>query len=108
MRTITAMADLGNTNTQLILNKPLEYRHLSEREIYGLNGDKRTIEMRAEVAILNRNIKIQGVASQGTDIHFGDRARFAAGMAQGVGGNIMVMASAGRVILDSVQLDGMG
>lgn len=108
VRTITAITDLGNSNTQLILNKPLEYRHFGERETYGPNGDKRTIEMRAEVAILNRNIKIQGMASQDTDINFGDRARFAAGMAQGVGGNIMVMGSAGRVVLDSVQLNGMG
>ncbi|WP_394202509.1 malectin domain-containing carbohydrate-binding protein [Marinagarivorans algicola] len=108
VRTIVAVMDLGNTNTQLTLNKPLEHRHFGEIETYGEGENKRTIDMRAEVAILNRNVKIQGLASQDTDIHFGDRARFNAGMSQGVGGHIMVMGSAGPITLDSVQLHRMG
>ena len=108
VRTITALVDLGNSNTELTLNAPLNYRHYGERETYGSGANTRTIEMRAEVAVLNRNVKIQGLASQDTDANFGDRAHFKAGRSQGVGGNIMIMKSAGQIALDSVQLDNMG
>ncbi|WP_086929657.1 carbohydrate-binding protein [Agarilytica rhodophyticola] len=108
VRTITALVDLGNSNTEITLNTPLNYRHYGERETYGTGAKTRTIEMRAEVAVLNRNVKIQGLASQDTDVNFGDRANFKAGLSQGVGGNIMIMGTAGQITLDSVQLDKMG
>ncbi|MEM9103733.1 MAG: G8 domain-containing protein [Pseudomonadota bacterium] len=108
IRTITAIEDLGNTNSKITLDSPLSHRHYGRRETYGSGNNTRTIDMRAEVAVLNRNIKIQGVATQDTDDEFGDRARFNVGLSQGVGGHVMVMDTAGRVILDSVQLHGMG
>lgn len=66
------------------------------------------IDMRAEVAILNRNVRIQGLASHDTDNEFGDRARFEAGTGDGFAGHTMIMASAGQITLDSVQFDRMG
>ena len=108
VRTIVALRDLGNTNTEITLDAPLANRHYGQKENYGSGGVSRQIDMRAEVAILNRNVKIQGLASQDTDLAFGDRARFNAGQSQGVGGHIMVMDTAGPVNIDSVQLDKMG
>ena len=66
------------------------------------------VDMRAEVAILNRNVRIQGLAEQDTDNSFGDRARFNAGQAEGFGAHTMIMASAGQIAIDSVQFDRMG
>ncbi|MEM9103667.1 MAG: carbohydrate-binding protein [Pseudomonadota bacterium] len=108
IRIITEVTDLGNSNSRLVLDKPLEYRHYGQKETYGTGNNTRTIDLRAEVALLNRNVKIQGLTSQDTDEFFGDRKRFNAGLSQGVGGHIMVMGSAGLVVLDSVQLHGMG
>ena len=66
------------------------------------------VDMRAEVAVLNRNVRIQGLASQDTDNNFGDRARFDAGLSDGFGAHSMIMASAGQITIDSVQFDRMG
>lgn len=66
------------------------------------------IDMRAEVALLNRNVRIQGLASQDTDNAFGDRARFNAGLSDGFGAHTMIMATAGQVTIDGVQFDRMG
>lgn len=65
-------------------------------------------DLRAEVAILSRNVRIQGLASQDTDNAFGDRARFNAGLSEGFGAHTMIMASAGQITIDSVQFDRMG
>lgn len=108
VRTISALRDLGNSNTEITLNEALDHRHYGEKETYGSGDNSRTIDMRAEVALLSRNVVIQGLASQDTDNRFGDRARFNAGQSEGVGGNIMVMGSAGQVTIDSVRLHGMG
>jgi len=108
IRTITAIRDLGNTNSEITLNSPLLYRHYGEIETYGEGNNAQRIDMRAEVAILNRNVKIQGLASQDTDVNFGDRVNYNAGVSEGVGGHIMVMNNAGPVNLDSVQLNLMG
>ena len=77
---------------------------------FGETAEGRTwdIDMRAEVAILNRNVRIEGLATEDTDNVFGDRARFDAGVADGFGGHTMIMASAGRITFDSVQFDRMG
>ncbi|MEN1677981.1 MAG: G8 domain-containing protein [Planctomycetota bacterium] len=66
------------------------------------------VDMRAEVAILSRNVKFQGLAAEDTDNAFGDRARFNAGQSDGFGAHTMIMPSAGSVIIDSVQFDRMG
>jgi hypothetical protein len=44
---------------QIGLDKALEYKHYSGAQTYG-NGD--TIEMRAEVGLLSRNLKFRGEA----------------------------------------------
>lgn len=74
----------------------------------GANASTWDIDMRAEVAILNRNVRIQGLASHDTDNAFGDRARFNAGTGDGFGSHTMIMASAGQITIDSVQFDRMG
>lgn len=73
-------------------------------------ADTRTwqIDMRAEVAVLNRNVRVSGLAAHDTDEHFGDRARYEAGTGDGFGAHTMIMASAGQVTIDSVQFDRMG
>ncbi|MEM7315692.1 MAG: G8 domain-containing protein, partial [Planctomycetota bacterium] len=80
------------------------------RDNFGESTEGRSwdIDMRAEVAILNRNVKIQGLASQDTDNLFGDRARFNAGVGDGFGGHTMIMPTAGDITFDSVQFDRMG
>ncbi len=119
VRTITAIQKLGN-ETRLTLNTPLTYRHYGKIETYGQNVDSRSkrpnkpisIDMRAEVALLSRNIKIQGLASQDTDNKFGDRVRLQTdsnGKAKnGVGGHIMIMPTAGQITVEGVQLNLMG
>jgi hypothetical protein len=108
VRTITAIVDLGNGTSGITLNQSLNHRHYGQVETY--NNATRTweLDLRAEVALLNRNVRIEGLASQDTDNSFGDRARFNAGIADGFGGHIMIMATAGQVTVDSVQLDRMG
>ncbi|MEM1108209.1 MAG: carbohydrate-binding protein [Planctomycetota bacterium] len=113
VRTITGVTDLGNGNTRLSLNAALSNRHYGEIERYDNNS--RAIDLRAEVALLSRNVKIQGVAAADTDNAFGDRARFQAFNANnpnatgnGVSGHIMIMPTAGRVNFDGVQFDRLG
>lgn len=108
VRTIADIRDLGDGTSEISFNLPLSYFHYGEIETYGVGSNQRSIDMRAEVALLSRNVKIQGMASQDTDQLFGDRALIEAGMSQGVGGHIMVMGTADNVVLDSVQLHGMG
>lgn len=66
------------------------------------------IDLRAEVAVLSRNVRIEGLASHDTDNQFGDRARFNAGTGDGFGAHTMIMATAGQITIDSVQFDRMG
>ncbi|MFK7738002.1 MAG: G8 domain-containing protein, partial [Pirellulaceae bacterium] len=82
VRLIENIEGTGDTRT-LTLDAPLQFRHYGEKEIYGDpdNAEPGTqpasesyeIDMRAEVALLSRNIKIQGSAEQDTDLEFGDR-----------------------------------
>lgn len=119
VRIITALQDQGTT-TIITLDRPLTYRHFGEIETYGTNVDSRTtrtvgpmsIDMRAEVGLLSRNIKIQGQTSQDTDDRFGDRARLQIGengkASNGVGGHVMIMPTAGQITVEGVQLHLMG
>lgn len=127
VRTITSIVNNGDTST-LSFVEPLEFRHYGEIETYGSGADTRTIDMRSEVALLSRNIKVQGLAAQDTDVNFGDRGNLqttirvdANGLseaektrlpelqvANGVGGHIMIMGNAGDIVVDGVQLAGMG
>ncbi|MGB7326894.1 MAG: G8 domain-containing protein, partial [Rubripirellula sp.] len=113
----------------LVLDASLNHRHYGEIETYGANTSQpRSFDMRAEVALLSRNIKIHGLDSQDTDVQFGDRGNMvteprvrAAGLsdaeaakapgvqvANGIGGHIMIMPTSGPIKIDGVQLDRMG
>ncbi|MEM9410856.1 MAG: G8 domain-containing protein [Planctomycetota bacterium] len=108
VRTIVSIADVGDGTQVILLDSNLNKRHYGEIEVY--QNDSRTyeIDMRAEVAVLNRSIKIQGEASHDTDNSFGDRARFNAGLGDGFGGHMMIMGTAGQVLIDNVQFERMG
>lgn len=128
VREITGVQDNGDGTTTLTLNAALNYKHYGEIETYGEPGSEKQIDMRAEVALLSRNIKIKGLDSQDTDAEFGDRANAqfeprqrADGLSDnefaklpenhvvnGVGGHIMIMPNSGQIIVDGVQLDGLG
>ncbi len=136
VRVITAITDNGDGTSSLTLDAPLSYRHYGAIETYGTTAAEGTeaasriyeMDMRAEVALLSRNIKVQGLESQDTDYQFGDRANLvttdripANGLssteiqklpteqvANGVGGHIMIMPQSGQITVDGVQLDRMG
>lgn len=108
VRIITAIADQGNGTSLITLDQTLSKRHYGEIETYGNGTRTWDIDLRAEVAILNRNVRIQGLASHDTDNFFGDRARFNAGTGDGFAGHTMIMGSAGQITIDSVQFDRMG
>lgn len=56
-RTITSIT---NGNKDLGLNSGLAYKHTGVTKPYSGNGQNWTVDMRAEVGLLTRNIKIQG------------------------------------------------
>ncbi len=87
VRIITNVQNNGSTTT-LTLDEPLNYRHYGEIETYGNTtaagttaaSQEYSIDLRAEVALLSRNIKIQSnqdpdnnPRSRDTDVEFGDR-----------------------------------
>lgn len=120
VRTIVAINDLGNQSV-LTLDRPLTYRHYGEIESYGQTqaagtiapGRTWDIDLRAEVALLSRNVRIQGTPEQDTDETFGDRRWYdtinsSGATVKGIGGHTMIMASAGQTTVDGVQFDLMG
>eukprot|EP00775_Hariotina_reticulata_P007195 gene7195-7409_t len=61
MAIITAVQPLpGGTTTRLLLSSPLQYTHLGVVRRYPGDPRQHVLDMRAEVAVLNRNIVIQG------------------------------------------------
>ena len=138
VRVITAILDNGDGTTSLTLDSPLTYRHYGAIETYGQTENAAPgttpasrlyeIDMRAEVALLSRNIKVEGLLSQDTDEAFGDRGNLetdtrvrADGLSDaeaavlppsqvknGVGGHIMIMPGSGQIVVDGVQLDRLG
>ncbi|WP_160148121.1 GEVED domain-containing protein [Rubripirellula obstinata] len=104
-RTITAV-NVQGSETVLTLNQPLSYRHYGQIETYK-NGQE-SIDLRVEVALLNRSIVVQG--TQDTDSRFGNRARYGttAGRNLGIGAHAMFMTGSGNITIDSVQFDKMG
>jgi len=49
--------DITNPNKPVItIDKPLEYKHFAMTQTYG----NETIDMRAEVALLSRNVVVRG------------------------------------------------
>ena len=136
VREIESIVNNGDGTSTLTLTEALSYRHYGTIEVYGESEEAHPgttaaaniheIDLRAEVALLSRNIKIQGDATQDTDDEFGDRANLqtedrirssalAANepvsptqVANGVGGHLMFMPSSGRIVVDGVQLEGLG
>ncbi len=105
-RLITAITDLGNGNSQLTLQAALSNQHYGVIEKYKNNTLE--IDMRAEVALLNRSIQIQG--TQDTDTSFGNRAIYGttSGKNLGIGGHTMIMPGSGTIMIDSVRFHKMG
>ena len=56
-RTITAVSEDGRT---LSLNEPLAFGHAAETRMYAHDEGERLVDLRAEVALLSRNVKIEG------------------------------------------------
>ena len=97
-RTITAVSADGMT---IILDQPLDYMHYGQMDRYDdPDGDVHLLDMRAEVALLSRDIKIQG------DVDY-DPTRPLAEQDDQYGGHIMVMEG-GEMYLSGVELAYMG
>ncbi|KAA1259866.1 G8 domain protein [Rubripirellula obstinata] len=105
VRTITGVSVQGS-ETVLTLNSPTSHRHYGNIEYY--KDGELSIDLRAEVALLNRSIIVQG--TQDTDSNFGNRARYGttSGRNLGVGAHAMFMPGSGTITIDSVQFDKMG
>lgn len=83
--TVTAVSVDGRT---ISFNPPLEHAHYGEIERYDdPDGDKHVLDMRAEVALVNRNIKIQG------DVTW-DSSKVVTEQADQYGGHTMIMEGA--------------
>ena len=82
--TITAIS--GN---QITFNPAVQYEHFGELQEY----EGKVLDERAEVALLTRNIKIQG-AEDSKEIHFG--------------GHTMVMQASGPIHIEGVEFTRMG
>ena len=111
VRNITAITDLGNGTSRITLNSSLNHRHYGEIETYSNSTRTWDLDLRAEVALLSRNVKITSEAWHDTDNSFGDRARFTQTLGNtgdGFGGHIMIMPTAGQITVDGVQLDELG
>ena len=87
MRTITATNGL-----EISLDSPLEHRHFGEQQTFTNDRQSWTLDTRAEVALLNRNIRIQGDTES-------DQTRF--------GGHIMIMNNSAGLFSD-VEMNRMG
>ncbi|MEM1060934.1 MAG: G8 domain-containing protein [Planctomycetota bacterium] len=73
VRTIVAIEDIGGGKSRLTLDSALTYRHYAAIETYSNGVRSWDVDMRAEVGLLSRNVKIQGTPEQDTDVFFGDR-----------------------------------
>ncbi len=122
VRTVVAVTENDGT-TELELDFPLSNFHYGEIESYGNAAAPGTrpreepieIDLRAEVALLSRNVVIKGLDSQDTDIEFGDRRLLETATegnrevtTNGIGGHIIIFGSARQTGIDGVQFDLMG
>ena len=76
-------------SNKITLNKAVKYLHYGQTHSYG----GKTIDERAEVVLLTRNIKIQGNAASDTT---------------GFGGHLMVMGTGSRAYVEGVEFYRMG
>jgi hypothetical protein len=58
---IRFIAGKSNGNTTLTLDTPLKFGHFGEERTVGSDGDFQTVSVRAEVGLLSRNVKFQGI-----------------------------------------------
>jgi len=79
------------SGTQLTLNRPLQFRHHGETQVYFTQVGNKLLDERAEVANLTRNILIQGEGAISNEL----------------GGHVMVMKG-GAAYIDSVEFFQMG
>ncbi len=122
VRTVVSV-DQNRFESILGLDRPLSYRHYGEIETYGQSRARganptaaaTSINLRAEVALLSRNVVITGLESQDTDVEFGDRILLQSSgrgrrttATNGIGGHIIIFGGAGQTGIDGVQLDLMG
>lgn len=91
MRSIDAIS-VGATTTTITLDAPLDHHHFGQVQTYSGAGQSWTVDERAEVGLLSRNIVIQGDQSSTTS-HYG--------------GHIMVMNNSYSYI-SNVELTRMG
>ena len=87
VRTITATNGL-----EITLDSPLAHRHFGEQQVFSNDEQSWTVDTRAEIALLNRNIRIQGDVDS-------DQSRF--------GGHIMIMEDSIGLFSD-VEMHRMG
>ncbi len=94
-RTISSITPDGLTIT---LNSALTYNHNGTQPTYTRSSDSRswTIDMRAEVGLLSRNIKIQGAADTIIPGHVNE----------GFGGHVMIMKSGSTLAGDAAFVQG--
>lgn len=111
VRNINSIVDLGNGTSRITLSSSLSNRHFGEIETYSNATRTWDLDLRAEVALLSRNVRVVGEASHDTDNNFGDRGRYSSTLGNtgdGFGGHIMIMDTAGQITVDGVQLDELG
>ncbi|MEM9097708.1 MAG: Ig-like domain-containing protein [Pseudomonadota bacterium] len=97
-RTIIAVSNDGKT---VILDEPLNYMHYGEVDTYNdPDGDVHYLDMRAEVALLSRDVTIQG------DVDF-DHSKSVNQQDDQYGGHTMVMHG-GEMYISGVELAYMG
>jgi hypothetical protein len=57
---VAAIEPLPSGNTRLVLDRALRYTHLGV--VLAVEGEERVVDMRAEVAVLTRNVVVQASA----------------------------------------------
>lgn len=96
--TVTGVSDDGRTIT---FEPPLEYMHYGSVDQYNdPDGDVHQLDMRAEVALLNRNIKIQGDVEYDEDLPLSEQD-------DQFGGHTMVM-NGGEMYVSGTEFAYMG
>ncbi|GAB5526082.1 MAG: hypothetical protein Roseis2KO_39540 [Roseivirga sp.] len=77
----------------LILTSDVAYRHTGQTGVYYGNGQSWSVDMRAEVGLLTRNIKVQGDAASETSK---------------TGAHMMIMGSSAKAYISGVELYRVG
>jgi hypothetical protein len=91
-----------NSNQSVTINSPVKFMHYGEIENYSNNDNTKNwlLDMRAEVGLLNRNIKISGDVSYNPNLSMANQSDY-------YGGNIMAMMGA-KMYISGIELEFMG